>query len=116
MHIGQKYLITADNWFFAPDGENYRAAFGTVHALVDSEMALGMKTNRNSTNWYVVVGDMILAGCQIHYAVRADQFNPAPSKAEVDHEGRRMISENATSRIYNADASGLAAFAGLQSN
>lgn len=113
MQIGQNYLITTDAWLFAPDGENYRAAFGTVHAVVDSEAVLGLRTNRNSTNWYVVIGDMILAGCQIHYAVRAQRYNPAPTKtAEIDHEGQRMVSENATSRIYNANASGLTAYAG----
>ena len=117
MKIGEKYLITADNWFFAPDGENYRAVFGTVHALVDSETALGVKTNRNSTKWYVAIGDMIIAGCQVHYAMRADDANLEPSKfadkfAEIDHEGKRMVSENAVTRIYDADASGLSAFKG----
>lgn len=63
---GKKYLITCDAWFYAPDGENYRAAFGTVHAVVDAKTALGIDTNRNSTNWYVVIDDMIIAGCQIH--------------------------------------------------
>ncbi|MBU2963363.1 hypothetical protein KO516_21555 [Citreicella sp. C3M06] len=114
MQIGQKYLITPDNWFFAPDRENYHAAFGTVHAVVDSEMALGLKTNRNSTNWYVVIGDMIIAGCQIHYAMRADRFNPKPSQAvEIDHDGKRLVTENAITRIYNADASGLTAYVGI---
>lgn len=110
MQIGKKYLVTADNWFFAPDGENYRAVFGTVHDVVDSEQALGMRTNRNSTNWYVVIGDMIMAGCQVHYAMRADSCNLEPSKrVEIDHDGQRKIGANATSRIYNADASGLRA-------
>ncbi len=113
MQIGQKYLLTTDQWFFAPDGESYRSVFGTVHALVDSEVALGMKTNRNSTNWYVAIGDMIVAGCQIHYAMRANSVNQAPSKhVELDHEGKRTIAENALPRIYDADGSGLNAFAG----
>ena len=109
---GCKYLITADDWFFAPDGENYRAAWGTVHSVVDAQSVLGIKANRNSTNWYVVIGDMIIAGCRIHYAVRADGFNPAPPSAEVDHEGRRVEARCVTSRIYNADASRMTAFVG----
>ncbi|CZT36169.1 hypothetical protein [Rhizobium sp. 9140] len=105
---GQKYLINTDQWFFAPDGENYKAVFGTVHAVVDAEQTLGLKTNRNSTNWYVAIGDMIIAGCQIHYAMRADKFNSSPSeRSEVDHNGARIAVTNAISRIYNADASGL---------
>lgn len=111
---GHKYLISTDNWFFAPDGENYRAAFGTVHAVVDAEAALGIKTNRNSTNWYVAIGDMIIAGCQIHYAMRAVNFNHSPSdRAEVDHDGERRIVSNAVTRIYDADASGLIAFGSI---
>lgn len=115
MQAGEKYLITTDGWFIGPDGETYKAVFGTVHALVESEAALGIRTNRNSTNWYVAIGDMILAGCQVHYAVRADSFSPTPPSAEVDHEGQRHESRCAVTRIYDADASGLRAFAGLQS-
>lgn len=110
---GNRYLITCDEWFFAPDGESYRAVFGTVHAVVDAEEALGIKTNRNSTNWYVVIGDMIVAGCQIHYAMRTDRVSFDPPSVELDHEGKRIRSTCITSRIYNADGSGLrAAFSG----
>lgn len=106
---GQKYLINTDQWFFAPDGENYKAVWGTVHGVVDAEQTLGLKTNRNSTNWYVAIGDMIIAGCQIHYAIAATSYNPNPSvTAEIDHDGKRLAVSNATSRIYNADASGIA--------
>ncbi|QFQ87340.1 hypothetical protein F8A10_07830 [Paracoccus kondratievae] len=104
---GQKYLITTDNWFFAPDGENYRAVWGTVNAVVDAETALGIKTNRNSTNWYVSIGDMIVAGCQIHYAMRADGFDPKAPLAEVEHNGKRLLTKCGMTRIYDADASGL---------
>ena len=116
MKIGDTYLITADNWFFAPDGENYRAVYGTVHGVIDSENALGIKTNRNSTNWYVAVGDMIMAGCQVHYAVRADRYDPAAPTAEIDHDGKRHVDRCGTSRIYDANASGLTAFGASQSN
>lgn len=70
-----KYLITTDNWFFAPDGRLYRAVWGNVEILTDE--ILGVVTNRNSTNWYAKIGSnskhVIVAGCQIHYAVRCDQ-------------------------------------------
>jgi hypothetical protein len=107
MNIGQTYLITTDNWFLAPDGEQYSAAFGTVHSVVDSAAVLGIRPNRNSSNWYVAIGDMVIAGCQIHYAIRSDTFSPEPSTAEVDHNGMRHKSMNATTRIYDADESGL---------
>ncbi len=112
MKIGQKYLITTSNWFFAPDGENYIAAHGTVHSVVDSEAVLGLRANRNSTNWYVIIGDLIIAGCQIHYALRCDEFSSAPGTSEVDHEGKRHRVSNAGTRIYNADKSGLTPYGG----
>jgi len=69
-----KYLITTDHFFYGPDGNQYRAAWGEVNIMEDS--ILGIKTNRNSTNWYVKVGNeerfVIIAGCQIHYAIRCE--------------------------------------------
>lgn len=109
MKTGQKYLISTDDWFIGPDGENYKGAFGTVHDVVDSADALGIRTNARSSNWYVLIGDMLIAGCQIHYATRTDTFNPEPAKAEIDYEGQRKISQNSMTRIYDADQSGLVA-------
>lgn len=69
-----KYLITTDSWFIAPDGKQYRSVWGDVSIIEDS--VLGLKTNRNSTNWYANIGSdekgMIVAGCQIHYAVKCN--------------------------------------------
>lgn len=69
-----KHLITTDNWFYAPDGKLYRAVWGDVQILDDT--MLGVKTNRNASNWYARVGTadnhVIVAGCQIHYAVRCE--------------------------------------------
>jgi hypothetical protein len=71
---GQRYLITTDNWFYAPDGKQYRAVWGKVQIFPDT--ILGVKTNAKSSNWYAVVGEngneIIIAGCQIHYAVRSE--------------------------------------------
>lgn len=77
-----KYLITTDSWFLAPDGQEYRAAWGDVEIIEDS--ILGLKTNRNSTNWFARVGGedrhVIIAGCQIHYAVKSeDRPNSGPN-------------------------------------
>jgi len=76
----EKYLITTDNWFYAPDGLKYRCVWGNVSIMEDS--IIGVKTNRNSSNWYAYVGSdekgMIVAGCQIHYAVKC------PKKPNTD--------------------------------
>ena len=70
-----KYLITTDAWFYAPDGKQYKAAWGDVQIIEDT--FLGLKTNRNSSNWFAKVGSeqkhIIIAGCQIHYAVKCEE-------------------------------------------
>lgn len=80
--IGGKYLITTLAWFYAPDGKQYRAAWGSVQIFSDE--ILGVRTNRNATNWYAKVGSednhIIIAGCQIHYAVKCN--NPKRGKVK----------------------------------
>lgn len=72
---GTKYIVTTDAWFFAPNGQSYRAVWGEVRILPDS--VLGVKTNSRSANWYARVGTdedhVVVAGCQIHYAVRSEK-------------------------------------------
>ena len=74
MKTGEKYIVTTDNWFFAPDGKQYRGVFGKVEIISDA--FLGIKTNIRSSNWFAKVGTeenhVIIAGCQIHYAVKTD--------------------------------------------
>ena len=69
------YLITTDNWFIAPDGKQYKAVWGNVEIL-NSDEALGIKTNARSTNWFVKIGTknnhVLIAGCQIHYSVKCN--------------------------------------------
>jgi hypothetical protein len=71
-----KYLITTDNWFYGPDGKQYRGVWGEVQIFDDNQI-LGIKTNMRSTNWYAKVGTeenhVIIAGCQIHYAIKCEQ-------------------------------------------
>lgn len=102
IEIGQKALITTDNWFFAPDGLQYRAAFGTVKAVRSSDETLGIKTNAKSTNWYVEIGNVTLAGCQIHYAIRTDACNFGEVNDSDIVNGERK-DYTRPSRIYNAD-------------
>ena len=68
------YLITTSEWFYAPDGKLYKAVWGNVEIVED--VILGIKTNRNSVNWYAKVGSeqnhIIVAGCQVNYAIRCE--------------------------------------------
>ncbi len=100
--IGDKYLITTDAWFFAPNGQSYRAVWGTVHAILNDEETLGIKTNSRSSNWYVSIGNMLVAGCQIHYAIKCDYPNLSSHVAETEFNGEIKTQLHA-SRIYNAD-------------
>lgn len=97
-----KYLISADSYFFAPDGQQYKAVWGEAQIVDDT--ILGIKTNRNSTNWYVRIGSdenhVIIAGCQIHYAVKSP-IKPMkePEYQQELHEGK-VVQYSSPTRIY----------------
>lgn len=101
--IGEKFLISTDQWFVAPDGNQYKAVFGTVKAIETDSQTLGIKTNDRSTNWYVIMGDMMIAGCQIHYVIKTDEFNKEPPKRAVEHDGKLSYQLERITIIYNAD-------------
>ena len=71
------YLITCDNWFVCPDGRQYKSVWGNVEIVQDT--FLGIKTNAHSSNWFAKIGTdeshIIIAGCQIHYAVKCNKPN-----------------------------------------
>lgn len=73
---GQRYLITTDNWFVGPDGNQYKAAWGKCY-IGKTDEKLGFTPLRPSTNWFLSVGcggkEIIIAGCQIHYAIRCEE-------------------------------------------
>ena len=106
IQVGDTALITSDGWFVAPDGSHYRSVFGTVKGVYDSESVLGVRTNAKSTNWYVGIGDMLLAGCQIHYAIKCkrERVNFGKATDNYVHEGKE-VEQLVKSRIYDADES-----------
>jgi len=102
-----KYLITTDNWFYAPDGKQYRGVWGEVEIVSDS--ILGIKTNVRSSNWFAKVGSkdnyVIVAGCQIHYAVKCEN-KPNDGKTIQDnfHEvEKKYIESERSGQIYIAE-------------
>ncbi|NKI68942.1 hypothetical protein GN109_05875 [Collimonas pratensis] len=100
----KKVLITCNNWFFAPDGAQYRAVFGTVSAICDDKETLGISTNRGSTNWYVRVGNVTIAGCQIQYVVETDicYLGAVNEQHRIDATGEYTWGLR-NSTIYDAD-------------
>lgn len=103
IEIGCKALVTTDAWFMAPDGRNYKAAFGTVKGCRTAEETLGIRPNGKSTNWYLEIGNLTIAGCQIHYAIKTDvcSFNPASDWTADAASGIKVYER--PSSIYFAD-------------
>lgn len=70
-----KYLITASEWFYAPDGKQYRAVWGDVKVIPTKDI-LGVDPNPVTANWSLQVGDenhhIIIGGCQINYSVKCE--------------------------------------------
>lgn len=85
---GEYHLITTDSFFVAPDGEEYRAAWGKCF-VVEAKESFGFVPLRPSTNWFCRVGEgensIIVAGCQIHYAVRCKN-KPFKRLETYEHE------------------------------
>lgn len=97
-----RHLITTDAWFYAPDGKKYRAVYGDVEIVEDT--FLGIKTNRGSTNWYAKVGSdkeyVIIAGCQIHYAIRTDTPPSISEVVDVSYGENGIREFNRPTEIY----------------
>ena len=103
IEIGQKALLTLDNWFYAPDGNTYKAVFGTVHAVRTAEATLGIRPNGKSTNWYIEIGDTTVAGCQVHFAVRTDKCSTDRGRGWTANAEHGLREWEAPCAIYFAD-------------
>ena len=99
------YLITTDSWFYAPDGKKYRSVWGSVQTFEDS--LLQIKTNRNSTNWYLQVGSdnnhAIIAGCQVHYAVKCENKPNIERVKETSYDNTSSHDFERDTEIYIAE-------------
>jgi len=103
IQIGKKVLLTTNDWFRAPDGNSYKAVYGTIKAVLSDNEFLGIKTNRHSTNWYVEIGNMTVAGCQVFYAVETDKCSFGTYTNWNVGEKETNITDNIPCAIYNAD-------------
>lgn len=107
--IGKQVLVTTASWFFAPDGREYRAAWGILHALNTTEETLGFKPNTRHTNWFIQVGNLTIAGCQIQYLVETNEVNIgsvkdfAPDKTHERFGAYEAEEFTRPSKIYHAE-------------
>ncbi len=65
-------IVTADDWFYGPDGNTYKAVYGQVY-VIETNKLIGFKPEGGSgvANYVFAVGkpgkQIILAGCRVHY-------------------------------------------------
>ena len=100
--IGRSILITTDDWFAAPDGQLYKAVFGKLVGVFNDKETLGIETNGKSTNWYAVIGGMIVGGCQIHYAILTDTCDCEAPYLREELIGDEIKEFPVRSRIWHA--------------
>jgi hypothetical protein len=97
-----KYLITTDAWFYGADGKQYKSVWGIVEIVSDA--ILGIKTNVRSSNWFAKVSGeknhVIIAGCQIHYAVKTDEKPNIGLTADYTIEVGEVKNYNRPTSIY----------------
>jgi hypothetical protein len=103
LEVGRKVIITTDNWFYGPDGKQYRSIYGTVRGVFNDEQTLGIRTNNRSSNWYARIGGMVVAGCQIHY-VCAAACSPPDFVSDFSIENGNVTHYTRPSVCLNADA------------
>jgi hypothetical protein len=80
--LNQKVLITTQSWFYAPDGMNYRAVWGTLKGVHAAKDVLGFTVNASHANFYIEIGNTVIAGCQALYCIRCDE---RPDHNRVTH-------------------------------
>lgn len=98
--IGKKCLITTQQWFIAPDGKDYTAAYGTLKAIHEAGKTLGFIPNRSHANWFIEIGDMIIMGCQVMYITVCTE-EPNLGEAEMfDYSNGQVNINMRPSKIY----------------
>lgn len=91
------YLVTTNNWFYGPDGQQYRAVWGRAK-VINAKEVFGVNPT-HMTNWFMKIGDgdksVLVAGCQIHYAVRSDKRPEQLQGTYKTNDGDRVHPMNA---------------------
>ena len=96
--INKPVLITLKDWFYAPNGEQYRAVFGIFKGVQKTEYFLGVPKDRSHANWFFKVGSMSVPGCLFANLIETEEVNLGTALAQGDKEDtvRRL------SHIYHA--------------
>lgn len=81
-YLNQKVLITTQDWFYAPDGKQYRAIWGTLKGVHEAKSVLGFVPGRTHDNFFIEIGNAAIAGCRGLYCVLCPT---KPDFKEVEH-------------------------------
>ena len=81
--IGENVLITCGNWFYAPDGKQYRAVWGPLFSISEAKDKLGFSPGRAHANWFIEIGNMVITGCQVNYCLHCPE---QPETGRVSHQ------------------------------
>ena len=103
--LNKKVLITTSGWFFAPDGRQYRAIYGTLKSITDAKDLIGFTPSRSHANWVFQVGTASIMGCQVMYVLECDKpptFQPITERT-FSSEHNCSVSNTRDNHIYNAD-------------
>ncbi len=105
--IGKDVLFTCDKWFYAPDGKTYNAVWGTLKGIhkIDDLFGFSARVTSNMANYVFEVGNIAIAGCQVHYAVLCPESPPQgdiKNWAWSDVKGELVYYERPSS-IYSAN-------------
>lgn len=103
LKVGMTAIITTDNWFTAPNGKNYRAVFGTIRGVYNADDFFGIKVNSKSKDWYIEIGNMTIAGCQVHYAIEASSYFDGDGENWTADACHGIKVYNTPCPIFNAD-------------
>jgi len=68
-YLNKNVLITATEWFYAEDGNSYRAIWGELKAIRKVDEVIGFAPNRPNVNWIFEIGNVLIYGCQVKYIV-----------------------------------------------
>jgi hypothetical protein len=102
---GKKYLVTTDNWFIAPDGNQYRSAWGICYIKTLFE-EFNFTPLRPSTNWFLEVGangkKITIGGFQIHFVIECENM-PEDKLKNVTYIEKDTGLEILASKIYIAE-------------
>lgn len=80
-YLNSKVLVTTVNWFYGPDGKQYRAIWGTLKGVHEAQKVFGFVPSRTHANWFIEIGDITVTGCQVLYCIKCPN---KPNDSEVD--------------------------------